>query len=94
MGDGDAEVFDCATCERPESHCPACPIVDQPVLLREASWYLRLRNRMERYHALPDPGGILDQDEVTLRILDQVEDTVDRYRKWKQKQAGGGQQET
>lgn len=60
--------------------------------LHEASWYLRLRNRMERYRALPDPGGILDQDEVTMRILDQVGGAVDRYREWKQKLAEGGRQ--
>lgn len=81
--DGQAELFSCATCTRPESHCAVCPIEDQPDLLSEASWYLRLYGRVQKYQVMPDAGGILDQDEVTMELLDLVDGTVERYREYR-----------
>lgn len=91
MADEKAELFDCATCTRPDTHCAVCPIDEQPRLLDEASWYLQLRARMQRYRALPEAGGILDQDEQTMRILDLVDDSVGRYQDWKRTLDGSGE---
>lgn len=73
------------TCTRPDTFCDACPIDDQPRLLNEVSWYMRLSGRVQRYQVLPEAGGVLDQDELTMQILDLIDETVIRYRKWKEK---------
>jgi len=36
---------------------------------------LTLYNRVRRYGALPDAGGLLDQNETTMRILDLIDET-------------------
>jgi len=54
--------------------------------LEIASWYLRLRGRVKRYKVLPDAGGVLDQDDETMMILDAVEDAIGGFEKVKQEQ--------
>ena len=88
VGDEKAELFECSTCTRPDTYCDACPIDDQPRLLSEVSWYMRLRGRVHRYQVLPEAGGVLDQDEQTMTILDLIDRTVARYHDWKRKHEG------
>lgn len=78
--DGAAELFDCATCTRPKTHCEGCPIVDQPKALPLASRLMRLHGRMERTGALPHSGGLLDQDERLMNRLDVVAREIASYR--------------
>jgi len=80
--------MDCRTCDRPDTHCPVCPINDQPDLLEPAAFYLRLWNRCDRFKTLPRPGGLLEQDERTMRMLDVVAATVQRWEKAKRNAEG------
>lgn len=73
VDDGQAEVFECATCQRPETYCPVCPIDDQPVLMDAAAFYMVLQRHCETYHALPGPGGVMDQDRRIMRWFDVIQ---------------------
>jgi len=86
--DSAAEVFDCATCDRPKTHCEGCPIQYQPKALAIASRLLRLHRRMERTGALPQAGGLLDQDERLMARLDMVARVVGEHEA--RKRRGGG----
>lgn len=79
--DSPTEVFDCATCTRPKTHCEGCPIHYQPKALDFAAGLMRLEARMHRTGALPRAGGLLDQDEKLMRRLDMIARTRDSYRK-------------
>ena len=88
--DGKADLLDCTTCDRPELHCQTCPVMtgDQPKISPVVSFYMGLHKRMTRYPgALPDPGGLLDQDERTMRILDVIGDEIDAARARKEQAA-------
>lgn len=49
---------------------------------------MRLRSRVQRYQVLPEAGGVLDQDERTMEILDLIDATVARYQRWKEQHEG------
>ena len=52
-----------------------CPIHDaEPEAAGWLRWYLTLWMRMKRWGQLPDPGGLLDQEERVMRLLDIIED--------------------
>lgn len=61
------------TCTRPQTHCEGCPRWEQPSRLELASYFLRLYKRVKVYGSLPRPGGLQDQDELTMRILDRID---------------------
>ncbi len=67
-----AEVFDCTECTRPETHCEGCPRWEQPRLLELGGYYMKLYSRVMVFDALPRAGGLEDQNELTMRILDKI----------------------
>lgn len=80
----------CAYCARRERGWKRrlCPIHDRPPAA--TIWldpYLRLWRRMRSYKALPDPGGLLDQEERMMAILDVIGEEVWRFRKLKKREA-------
>ncbi len=44
-----------------------------------AIWWLRLYKRVKRWRSLPEDGGILDQEERTMRQLDLIADLVQEH---------------
>lgn len=64
----------CAGCPLDDRYCPRCPVErgTVPELADVARFHLELLARCERYGMLPRSGGLLDQDDVTMRILDIV----------------------
>lgn len=46
----------------------------QPRLSGEVAFYLKLYRRVVRYGSLPEAGGLLDQPEPTMRILDVIDE--------------------
>lgn len=52
-----------------------------PDTVRRWRPYLDLWARVTRYSGLPAPGGIDDQEDRTMRILDIVSDEMDRIQK-------------
>lgn len=87
--DGEAELLQCSTCDRPDTYCPVCPIDDQPRLLPLASMYLRLYGQVKRYGMMPAAGGLDDQDDLTMRWLDLVDDEAAKREKRKTQEQGG-----
>lgn len=78
--DGKREILDCETCTRPQpASCPACPLTlgHQPKVPQWLTFYMTLHKRVKRWGALPGPGGILDQQETTMMLLDMIEDVID-----------------
>jgi hypothetical protein len=67
-------VRDCSSCGEPDRFCRRCPVERgvQPRITAEIAYYLRLARRAVLYHALPDVGGLEDQDETVMRILDVI----------------------
>lgn len=52
--------------------CEVCPLHNgfQPKLSARAKWVVSLYRRVRAYGALPGPGGLLDQDEELMQLLD------------------------
>lgn len=44
-----------------------------------ALFYMRLYSRVKRWQALPNGGGVLDQDEWVMRRLDLVAGIIDEH---------------
>ena len=52
---------------------------DAPFMTPLAIFYLRLYARVKRWGSLPKLGGILEQDEKTMRILDTIDDLAEEH---------------
>jgi hypothetical protein len=79
--DGKARIMDCETCELPQPEsCEFCPLVtgEQPQNQPDVEFYIQLWQRVKRYGHLPDPGGMLDQEERLMKVMDAVNAHVDR----------------
>ena len=89
-GDESLEILDCETCERDrETACGACPLAngEQPRLSGRAKWMVTLYRRVMAYQALPNAGGLLDQDEGTMQMLDVIHEELGAAKDGK---GGGG----
>ena len=64
-----------------------CPITlgIQPQPDPKIEFYLNLWSRCKRYECLPDSGGLLDQEERLMKILDYISSVVDERDKKKRK---------
>ena len=87
MQEGRQELLDCSKCDRPESACAACPVTLglQPERDDRVEYYLSLWRRVKRYEQLPDAGGLLDQEERLMKILDYITDLVEERERQRQK---------
>ena len=88
--EGKREVLDCATCTRPQpASCELCPVTtgDQPEPTPETEFLMNLWKRVKRYNVLPDPGGLLDQEERLMLQLDVISDHVEARKQDQQKAA-------
>lgn len=60
-----------------------CPAHDSKRSKREiperAAFWLQLYRDVKRWGALPDPGGLLDQETRTMRMLNVIADEYDRW---------------
>ncbi|MBU1701442.1 MAG: hypothetical protein KJ970_13170 [Candidatus Eisenbacteria bacterium] len=85
--DGGGEILDCETCQRPETYCHTCPALhgDQPEIAPWVSIYMKLWRRMTTWKGtLPENGGVLDQDERTMHMLDIVEEETSAWKERKE----------
>jgi len=48
-------------------------VCDRPALYRDVNEVLKLHGRSKNYGALPNAGGIFDQDDRVMELLDTVE---------------------
>ena len=87
MQESGGEILNCSTCTRPENHCAVCPVEtgEQPEISERLNFYIKLYKRVQRYQNLPDIGGLLDQDERTMRMLDIIGEEVDAMENRKHK---------
>lgn len=66
--------------------CDGC---GRPVLFKDVAAILQLYGRCKAWGSLPGPGGIFDQNERTMALLDTVEQVFSEVRKKSQDDAAG-----
>lgn len=71
----------CTGCQLEEIWCGDCPVEREEVPRRaeEAKRYLALYTRCVTFHTLPKAGGVDEQDELEMRMLDIVGGTVAKH---------------
>lgn len=75
----------CTGCPLEDLWCGTCPVElgEVPRLAEQAKRYLALYTRCVTYHVLPRVGGVDDQEERDMRILDIVGGTVAKHEEQK-----------
>ena len=87
MNEDDGEVLDCRKCELEERYCPSCPVTagQVPKITPEIGFWLDTYNRAKTFRVLPVAGGLFDQEERVMKILDAIDAVVEKHESRKRK---------